>query len=342
MHIGIVADGGYEKGMGHVVRMKRLADELKQCGLITFYTNQESEPFLHEEHWNVIVKPELQQHEFILREIKSKKLDLLLFDILGAPVELLKKIKAETDAKIVLFEEKNAKAIQQSDAVINGIYGDIRSRVYDQGNTRIYEGPDYLILHPAFQTARNDYTLKRKCRNIVVALGGSDPKQLVFKVLAAAGHVPAMKDKNMMFVMGSASPHQDAVRRQIQKKPQYTVIGQTNDMAGMLKQADAAIVAGGISLYEAICIGVPCLVLSQVEHQTATAKTFAELGAALDLGLGELVSNETLTYQISRIISSYPLRLSLHKAGRPLVDGKGIKRVSAILKDLYDQDIKNM
>ncbi|MGG1246187.1 PseG/SpsG family protein [Bacillus spizizenii] len=342
MHIGIVADGGYEKGMGHVVRMKRLADELKQCGLITFYTNQESEPFLHEEHWHVIVKPELQQHEFILREIKSKKLDLLLFDILGAPVRLLKKIKAKTDAKIVLFEEKNAKAIQQSDAVINGIYGDIRSRVYDQGNTRIYEGPDYLILHPAFQTARNDYTLKRKCRNIVVALGGSDPKQLVFKVLAAAGHVPAMKDKNMMFVMGSASPHQDAVRRQIQKKPQYTVIGQTNDMAGMLKQADAAIVAGGISLYEAICIGVPCLVLSQVEHQTATAKTFAELGAALDLGLGELVSDETLTYQISRIISSYPLRLSLHKAGRPLVDGKGIKRVSAILKDLYDQDIKNM
>ncbi|MDO3662418.1 PseG/SpsG family protein [Bacillus sp. C28GYM-DRY-1] len=342
MHIGIVADGGYEKGMGHVVRMKRLADELKQCGLITFYTNQESEPFLHEEHWHVIVKPELQQHQFILREIKSKKLDLLLFDILGAPVELLKKIKAETDAKIVLFEEKNAKAIQQSDAVINGIYGDISSRVYDQGSTRIYEGPDYLILHPAFQTARNNYTIKRKCRNIVVALGGSDPKQLVFKVLAAAGHVPAMKGKNMMFVMGSASPHQDAVRRQIQKKPQYTVIGQTNDMAGMLKQADAAIVAGGISLYEAICIGVPCLVLSQVEHQTATAKTFAELGAALDLGLGELVSDETLTYQISRIISNYPLRLSLHKAGRPLVDGKGIKRVSAILKDLYDQDIKNM
>ncbi|MBY4602813.1 MULTISPECIES: PseG/SpsG family protein [Bacillus] len=339
MHIGIVADGGFEKGMGHVVRMKRLAEELKQRCLITFYTNQESEPFLHEEHWHVIVMPELQQHEFILREIKNKKLDLLLFDILGAPAELLRKIKAETYAKIVLFEEKNEKAIQLSDAVINGIYGDIRSRVYDQGNTRIYEGPDYLILHPGFLAARNDYTLKKKCCNIVVALGGSDPKRLIFKVLAAADQVPAMNDKNMMFVMGSASPHQEAVRRHIQKKPQYTVIGQTNDMAGMMKQADAAIVAGGISLYEAICIGVPCLVLSQVEHQTATAKTFAEQGAALDLGLGELVSDETLIYQMSRIISSYPLRLSLHKGGRPLVDGKGIKRVSAILQDLYDQKV---
>ncbi|MHA6487451.1 PseG/SpsG family protein [Bacillus cabrialesii] len=339
MHIGIVADGGYEKGMGHVVRMKRLAEELKQRCLITFYTNQESEPFLHEEHWHVIVKPELRQHEFILREIKNKHLDLLLFDILDAPAELLRKIKAETDAKIVLFEEKNEKAIQLSDAVINGIYGDIRSRWYDQGNTRIYEGPDYLILHPAFQTARNDYTLRKKCRNILVALGGSDPKQLIFKVLAAADQVPAMKDKNMIFVMGSASPHQEAVRRQIQKKPQYTVIGQTSDMAGVMKQADAAIVAGGISLYEAICIGVPCLVLSQVEHQTATAKTFAEQGAALDLGLGELVSDETLIYQMSRISSSYPLRLSLHKGGRPLVDGKGIKRVKAILQDLYDQKL---
>ncbi|MER0466704.1 PseG/SpsG family protein [Bacillus cabrialesii subsp. cabrialesii] len=337
MHIGIFADGGYEKGMGHVVRMKRLAEELKRRCLITFYTNQESEPFLHEEHWRVIVKPEPQQHEFILREIKSKKLDLLLFDILGAPAELLTKIKAETDAKIVLFEERNPKAIDQSDVIINGIYGDIRSKVYDQGNTRIYEGPDYLILHSAFQSARNDYTLKKECRNILVALGGSDPKQLIFRVLAAADQVPAMKDKNTMFVMGSASPHQEAVRRQIQKKPQYTVIGQTNDMAGLMKQADVAIVAGGISLYEAVCIGVPCLVLSQVEHQTATAKTFAEQGAALDLGLGELVSDETLIYQMSRLISSYPLRLSLHNGGRPLVDGKGIKRVSAILQDLYDQ-----
>ncbi|MEG7355399.1 PseG/SpsG family protein [Bacillus inaquosorum] len=339
MHIGIVADGGYEKGMGHVVRMKRLAEELKQRCLITFYTNQESEPFLHEEHWHVIVKPELRQDEFILREIKNKHLDLLLFDILDAPAELLRKIKAETDAKIVLFEEKNEKAIQLSDAVINGIYGDIRSRSYDQGNTRIYEGPDYLILHPAFQTARNDYKLRKKCRNILVALGGSDPKQLIFKVLAAADQVPAMKDKNMIFVMGSASPHQEALRRLIQKKPQYTVIGQTSDMAGVMKQADAAIVAGGISLYEAICIGVPCLVLSQVEHQTATAKTFAEQGAALDLGLGELVSDETLIYQMSRISSSYPLRRSLHKGGRPLVDGKGIKRVKAILQDLYDQKL---
>ncbi|CAL1522176.1 UDP-N-acetylglucosamine--N-acetylmuramyl-(pentapeptide) pyrophosphoryl-undecaprenol N-acetylglucosamine transferase [Bacillus subtilis] len=339
MHVGIFADGGYEKGMGHVVRMKRLAEGLKQRCLITFYTNQESEAFLHEEHWRVIVKPELQQHEFILREIKSKKLDLLLFDILGAPAELLKKIKTETDAKIVLFEEKNGKSIQYSDAVINGIYGDIRGRVYVQGNTRIYEGPDYLILHPAFQTAREDYTLKKDCRNILVALGGSDPKQLIFKVLAAADQVPDIKDKNIMFVMGSASPHQEAVRRRIEKKPQYKMIEQTNDMAGLMKQADAAIVAGGISLYEAICIGVPCLVLSQVEHQTATAKTFAGQGAALDLGLGELVPDETLIYQMSRIMSSYPLRLSLHKGGRPLVDGKGIMRVTAILQELYEQEI---
>nr|WP_024713117.1 hypothetical protein [Bacillus tequilensis] len=61
-----------------------------------------------------------------------------------------------------------------------------------------------------------------------------------------------------------------------EKKPQYTVIRQTNDMAGVMKQAGAAIAAGGLSLDEAICIGVPCLVLSQVERQTATAKLFAE------------------------------------------------------------------
>ncbi|MEC0278123.1 PseG/SpsG family protein [Bacillus halotolerans] len=339
MHIGIFADGGFEKGMGHAVRMKRLAEELKHRCSITFYTNDESEQFLQEEYWQVIVKPELQQNECILREINDKKLDLLLFDILGAPVDLLTKIKAGTDAKIVLFEEKNERAIGKSDAVINGIYGDVRSKVYDQGNTRVYEGPDYLILHPAFQAARADYALKEDCRNILVALGGSDPKQLVFKVIAAADQLPDRKEKKMIFIMGSASPHQEAVRKLIQNKPQYALIEQTNDMAMFMKQADAAIVAGGISLYEAICIGVPCLVLSQVAHQTATAAKFAEHGAVLDLGLGENVSVEKLAYHMSQIFSSYPLRLSLHEGGRPLVDGKGMKRVSAILYDLLDDKI---
>lgn len=79
------------------------------------------------------------------------------------------------------------------------------------------------------------------------------------------------------------------------------------------QQAGAAIAAGGLSLDEAICIGVPCLVLFQAERQTATAKLFAEQGAVLDLGLGEPVSGETIIHQMSRLISSYSLRLSLHK-----------------------------
>jgi spore coat polysaccharide biosynthesis predicted glycosyltransferase SpsG len=105
-------------------------------------------------------------------------------------------------------------------------------------------------------------------------------------------------------------------------------------MAALLSRADMAVVSGGITLYETICTGVPCIVLSQVEHQTETAGKFAARGAAVHLGLGECISADVLARHMSDMAADYPLRTGLHQNGKPLVDGRGIKRAAAILYDL--------
>ncbi len=78
--------------------------------------------------------------------------------------------------------------------------------------------------------------------------------------------------------MGGATAHADDVRAHLTQMPYAEMVRQTNDMAALLTRADMAVVSGGITLYETICTGVPCIVLSQVEHQTETAEKFAARG----------------------------------------------------------------
>lgn len=57
-----------------------------------------------------------------------------------------------------------------------------------------------------------------------------------------------------------------------------------------------------MTLYEAVCIGVPSIVLSQVDHQAVTATRFAQKGACHHLGLGDLVDEK----DIWRAVEDYP------------------------------------
>ncbi|RCX33946.1 PseG/SpsG family protein [Bacillus amyloliquefaciens] len=334
MRILIFADGGRDIGMGHAVRMKLLAGAIKNNCSITFYTNKEASSYLSSDQWEVIIKPDKGQKEFIVREINRQAPDLLIFDLLDMPCDWLEEVKKHSSARIVLFEEKREHVIHLCDAVINGIYGGLKSRTVQMGSAAVYEGPEYMILHPGFEKAKQLYQLRKECRTILVSLGGSDPKKLVFKVMEACRRIPDIHRKRVIIVMGGAAPHADDVRAHLTQMPYAEMVRQTNDMAALLSRADMAVVSGGITLYETICTGVPCIVLSQVEHQTETAEKFAARGAAVHLGLGECISADVLARHMSDMAADYPMRTGLHQNGKPLVDGRGIKRAAAILYDL--------
>ena len=94
MRVLIFADGGRDIGMGHAVRMKLLAGAIKNNCSITFYTNKEASSYLSSDQWEVIIKPDKGQKQFIVREINRRAPDLLIFDLLDMPCDWLEKIKS--------------------------------------------------------------------------------------------------------------------------------------------------------------------------------------------------------------------------------------------------------
>ncbi|MGE6630430.1 PseG/SpsG family protein [Bacillus sp. NPDC077027] len=331
-NIMIIVYGGFWIGMGHVVRMKLLAKELLQKGYrIFFYTN---EPvcieLLSYPDWFVHLVPSKGNQAYFNRAIEMVQPDLLIIDVLEFDLTLLNVMKSSCrDGKIVLFEEKREDAWKLADVVINGIYGGFQNdHVHDNGLEH-FNGTPYLLLENELRHLKEKYEVHKECRKVVVSLGGSDPSGLLEKVTSA---LKSADHLDVIAVAGSASRFNE----DLSDAQHIQLLRHTTHLPLLLFEADLALIAGGVTLYEAICIGVPSIVLSQVEHQTETAAMFAKKGACLHLGLGANVDEKDILQAVEKLSNSYFLRKSIHLNGRTLIDGKGLERVQNILIHLMN------
>ncbi|MFS3915262.1 PseG/SpsG family protein [Bacillus australimaris] len=333
--IMIVVYGGFFRGMGHVVRMKRLANELFQEGNdLYFYTNEQvCVEMLSDPQWHVHMVQESKAFLQIKQDIKELNPDLLLIDVLDCDLQFLRSVKALSgSARLVLFEEEREEACELADAVVNGIYGGFDEKYLQVHGTEYFYGAPYLLLDHEISRLKDTYEVRKECKKVVISLGGSDPRGLLLKVVSAlreAGHL------HILAVTGKASRIEDQIEDE-----HIQFIRHTDQLPARLAEADLAIVAGGMTLYEAVCIGVPSIVLSQVDHQTVTATRFAQKGACHHLGLGDLVDEKDIRCAVERLASSYFLRRSIHLNGRTLIDGKGTERVKNILIHLMNHHQK--
>ncbi len=110
---------------------------------------------------------------------------------------------------------------------------------------------------------------------------------------------------------------------------------QPGDLAGALADAHLAIVAGGITAYEACALGVPAVAVSVVAAQRPTVRALARLGAAVDGGaLGTPGAERRVVGRAARLLAAPGAQRRLSAAGRRLVDGHGAARVASALRSL--------
>ena len=95
-------------------------------------------------------------------------------------------------------------------------------------------------------------------------------------------------------------------------------------MASILANHDVVFCSGGVTLHEAMCVGTPAFVISQVLHQEDKAEFAEKAGAAINLG-------RTKSWDENRLTEIFKLgRKNLEDmsmAGKKCIDGKGLKKV---------------
>lgn len=185
-------------------------------------------------------------------------------------------------------------------------------------------GPCFYLLDRRIAGARAERSSQRRVSpRIVVALGGGDHVRHGAQSLAdaLARHCP---DADIAVAAGLSGRPQPPLRN-------ASWVFARHGLVDVLASADVAVVAGGVTLYEACALGVPAVGLAVVNEQRPAVRAFAHAGAILDAG-GTTASARAIdgaARGVARLLSNDVLRTRTATEARRLVDGRGAERVAA-------------
>lgn len=333
------ADGSAEIGTGHLLRGIRIERELRRRGEHSLVFCVRAHPWALErvESAGLEVVPlpleldaagEAQRcvQEAALRGCATAAVDLL--DTPDDP-DLCGALRA-AGLRVVTFDNTGPGRLS-ADAVINFLVRDPDPAALAARGARLYEGPEYATLLPDYAGLNTRAKpIRPRAERLLVTMGGGDAAGLAVKVVRALRPEPRL---SVRVVVGSAFPHMAALRAATSASPHAVAIeAAVPSLLPEWEAADMAVVAGGLTMHEALVTGTPALALCQeVWHQPFLARLFAAEGAMVDLGLGRDADEAIIGQAVAELAIDPARRERLSRTGPRLCDGRGTERVAEVL-----------
>jgi len=320
-------DGGHKTGLGHIYRAKSL---LKTLNLRPFVLTFSPDDVVSQmEEWGMDVckiedKREVDEQVVSLAEKISAK--LLIQDIRDTTLESMNFLK-RSGLKIVNFDDLGS-GMELADLLIDAnIPSD---KLID--STKLF-GKSYMVLDSVYADFNAmEKVIPSSVEKVVVTMGGSDPRNLAG--WAAEIISKSFENFSLTVAVGGSSKNKDEIQG-LADKYRFRCLYDVSNMAELFFENDLAIISGGITLYEASAVGIPSVVLPQVEHQHHIGKEFENQQVVL-CPFGHKQKDEGKLIDTVRLLSEdRELRKNMSDKGKMLVDGKGVFRVSNAIENLY-------
>ena len=187
-------------------------------------------------------------------------------------------------------------------------------------------GPAFAMLDPGVRARRRDRRVPRT-RRVCIALGGGGHVFALVPMLAAAlaARAPGVDIRVARgFVARAGVP---ALASGQWLLPQQ--------LGAALADAEVAIVAGGVTAYEACAVGTPLVAVAVIPAQQRTVSALEQVGAAINGGLlRSRASALRIAEHAAQLLSAPATQRRLSATGRGLIDGDGVYRVAAALRTL--------
>lgn len=190
------------------------------------------------------------------------------------------------------------------------------------GRTQVLAGPQYALLRPEFTETAPHRTGGR----VLVSLGLTDVGGITAYVLAKLATAEGWSAIDV--VLGSGAESLEYVREAAAHDPRIRLHVETKAMARLTAEADLAIGAGGGSVWERACLGLPTLLLILAENQRPMAQRLAAEGAVLALDVADPDFDAQFDAELAILLTDAELRASLSARSRGLCDGQGAARVA--------------
>ena len=150
---------------------------------------------------------------------------------------------------------------------------------------------------------------------------GGKTATVVDQVLAAA------PDCGLDVVIGEDAPSLDHVEELARRNKRIAIHKDSRAMAGLMRDADLAVGAAGVTALERCCLGLPSIALVVADNQRSGAE-------ALERSEASVIANvETLGKALDDLISDPTRRARMSAAAFAITEGMGTSRVVQAMDD---------
>lgn len=309
-------DASEKIGFGHLKRSAYLASLLKNKTDILFCVNNNKMVgrFLEDRHTPYCWVNGLENLQKKSTEIKSVVFDLREFSL--HDIEFLRWATANHIHTVQVTDLGLSR--QPADYTIDA--SPEKLFPYDE-EKHILSGPDYTLLHHKFRHFNKVQRKYRKqIKNVFISLGGGvEYRQLRNLIDLLNRHQFNIKTAAGFFMKKAGRKSLARVYSRLR------FVGQTDNLARSLFEADVAIITAGVAAAEAAAVGTPALYLYYHGEQKFIAQSFEKYGAGLEIAGIDDVSAENLNNGLNAL--TWEKRIEMGNKGKQLVDGNGATRV---------------
>lgn len=190
-------------------------------------------------------------------------------------------------------------------------------------------GPGYALLQPVYAQLHARAEPRRAVRRVFVFFGGADIGNLTGRAVSAFQKLER-PDIRLDVVMTSASAGFGALQKQVAGHPNICLHGSLPSLGPVMAEADLAIGAGGATVWERLCLGLPSVVVGLAENQKPVCKDLASAGLIKYLGFHDQVDEDLIFSALSDIIGSQDIS-EWSRRCHAVCDGEGARRVADLV-----------
>lgn len=328
MRIGFFVDGDHAIGMGHVYRCLALARELlarRPHSSVVFHTRPDSEaaPALRSAGLGPVAEADHGGGRF----------NVLVVDRLAMEPGWLDGLRQRCQCLVSLDDTGPGHFV--ADLAVNSLYRPKVARPAASATESLW-GLDYLILDRAFAAARP--TPREALANVYLTQGGADTWGLTARLAEAlAPWLAAHPEVTLHVKTGPAFADEDALGAALARIPghwqRHRLI---EDLASLAAGMDVAITAAGLTAFELLAAGIPCLLVTDEEKELETAADLAEQGLAISLGRFHDGIGARLAAELERL-APMPVRQEMARRASAAVDGCGAGRIADLILQRLDR-----
>jgi len=326
--------------MGHVSRCLALAEELRDehRADVTFAMRDPDSvgvAAVREKHFEVEPVPaDAHAGDWLCAFVASRAARAVIVDVRDdltrAPLESLR----ASGVRVVTIDDGSGRRLS-SDLAFYPPVPQAEEMDWRGFTGRRFAGWEWVILQRGFAPQRSggsggsggEGTL---AIDVLLTMGGSDPAGLTEFALGALNLLPMPLAVTVVVGPGFTRPVEliDAAARSAHA---VQVLRSPAAMAPVMRASRIAVVSFGMSAYELAACGVPAVHLCLTEDHARSASIFERAGIALTAGIAGRAEPRQLAEAVARLMGHAGLRTEMAARARQLVDGRGAKRVAAVI-----------